>query len=431
VAREGPVTIEGLAPGGRGLARLGGRAVFVSKAAPGDVCTLKVEHESARVVEASIAELHSGGPSRIEAPCPVYTDCGGCQWQQLSYEDQLAWKARLLEELARRIAPDVDFPLAEPVATPSPFGYRTRLQLAWDGRKRALGFMRERSHQVVPTEVCPIAHPLLEGVMAGLSRALAGLEPPLRFETVELEASTSEGAVRLFIPDAVRPDRAQAERLLETLGTPVAGVVLAQRRGRKPAVAGEAVLTHTTASGLTLRQSPGVFWQVNLEMNEGLVAEVVSQAEPGSGRVVVDLFCGAGNFTLPLALEGSEVIGIEADGQAVEDARWGLRNAGFTGWRLVAADAAEGLRKLLASRGRPHRVDTVVADPPRAGLKELVPLVARLGPERVVYVACEPASLFRDLAAFRSLGYRPARILPLDLFPQTAHLELVATLVRT
>lgn len=430
MARREPVTIEGLAPGGRGVARLGGRAVFVSKAAPGDVCTLRLERESARVVEASIAELHSGGPSRIEAPCPVYADCGGCQWQHLPYAEQLSWKTRLLADTARQIAPGVELPLEEPVAAKSPFGYRTRLQLAWDPSSRALGFRRERSHEVVATEVCPIAHPLIEGLLPKLSGALRGLEPPLKFETAELDASTSTGAVRLFVPDARRPARSQAEGLLGAMGPPVAGVVLAQRRSRRRAVAGEAVLTHTTSSGLTLRQSPGVFWQVNQEMNERLVEEVLSQAEAEPGRVVVDLFCGAGNFTLPLARGGARVVGVEANPEAVEDARWALKGSGLKGWRLIAADAAQGLRRLLESRGKTLKVESVVADPPRAGLKGLVPLVARLGPERVVYVACEPASLLRDLAALRSLGYRLARLLPVDLFPQTPHLELVATFVR-
>jgi 23S rRNA (uracil1939-C5)-methyltransferase len=283
---------------------------------------------------------------------------------------------------------------------------------------------------VVAVEGCPVAHPLIDGVIGKLSSALSSLEPPLSFKTAELDASTSSGAVRLFIPDASRPTRDQAEALLKALGPPVSGVALYDRRGRRRAEAGQPTLTHTAADGFTLRQSPGVFWQVNLEMNERLVAEVVSQAGPAEGRTVVDLFCGAGNFTLALARAGAEVIGIEAHQAAVEDARWALKANAISGCRLLAADAAEGLRKLLETKGRPLRVDTVVADPPRAGLKDLTSLIARLGPERIVYVACEPASLFRDLAAFRSLGYSPSRIAALDLFPQTAHLELVATLVR-
>lgn len=407
-----------------------GRAAFVSKAAPGDVCTLKVEHESARVIEASIDELLSAGPSRIEPSCPVFTECGGCQWQQLSYEDQLSWKASLLAEQARQIAPEVELPLEPIVPAPQAFGYRSRIQLSRHRPSGALGFLKERSRRVVAVEACPVAHPLIDSVIGKLQRALSSLNPPLDFETAELDASISQQAVRLFIPDASRPKKVQAEELLEALGPPVSGVVLQERRGRKRFEAGEPYLTHTTAEGLVLRQGPGVFWQVNLEMNQRLVAEVVSAVEPKEGMTVVDLFGGAGNFTLPLARAGARVVGIEAHLEAVEDARWSLKASGLKGWRLIAADAAEGLREILETRGKPLNVDTVVADPPRAGLKDLISLVARLSPKRIVYVACEPASLLRDLAAFRSLGFAPMRILPLDLFPQTPHLELVATLDR-
>lgn len=420
------VEIEKMVYGGRGMGRVGGKVVFVPFTAPGERVEAEVVGEKKDYAEAILKRVESPSPQRVKPFCPLYGECGGCQYQHFSYEEQLKLKEEALGETLHRLTRKGSLETSPIIASPADRGYRIRAQFKIgikDGKK-ILGFYAWRTHRVVETEECPLLHPLANRILHGLRQWLEETkEVPLQEIDLKVSPEEGRGVVNLRFEDSW--DDCKVEELREKI-IGLKGVVSG---GKKQSSWGDLNLIHEgpEISGRKLRfQTSGEsFVQVNPGQNHNLIQKVVEWARLGGEEKVVDLFCGSGNLTLPLALGAKKTWGIDLDRQAIESARENARENGIPYCTFWAGAAEEGIRRV---REETPSVDLAVLDPPRVGAHGVLEPIVSLQPRKILYVSCEPPTLARDLARLVSLGYNVKRVQPLDMFPQTYHIETIAEL---
>ncbi len=377
------LVIESLAAGGDGVGRApDGRVVFVPFTAPGDRVRARITRRRKRFCNGVAEEVLEPGRSRTDPLCAVYGACGGCSWQHVDYAVQLEAKRGILRDALERLGGLVLSEAPEVLACPRPYGYRGRTRvLANHGR---VGYRRRRSHKLCATERCPVLVPELDEALLRLSRSA-----PSEVGEWELVAGC-DGASR--------------------------AVPLARPLADGPRI-------EVDVDGDRIGFSPGVFLQANPLLYTPFARHVHEAA--GGGRRGVELFAGAGFFTVGLARRFRELVVVESEGRAVADLQRNLEAAGQDTVQVVGGR----VEQVLA--GLPRPVDAAVLDPPRTGLPPgTVDALAELAPTRLVYVSCEPATLARDLAELVRAGFRFEGVRGIDLFPQTPHLEAVATMAR-
>ncbi len=437
-----------LAPGGGdGVARLAdGRALFVPHAAPGDRIRVRLTQSHARYARAALERVLEPGPDRVQPPCPVAGSCGGCAWQHLAYLAQVRAKEGFLVEALRRLGGIPDPPVAGVLPSAAPLGYRNKAQVpveaAPDGSLR-LGYYREGSHDVVdlPAEGCRLLGPAVDGALRFVRGRLPGLglrahgpapgEGSLRHVMVRADGSGRALVVLVTrdpMPEAARAAAAAWVGQAGIVGVhnnlqPLGGNVILGAETR--AIAGESALREDLG-GLEYRLSPTSFFQVHPAQALALIGVLLAVRPWSPGERVLELFCGIGTLSLPLARRGLRLHGVESHAAAVEDAR---ANAQANG--LEATFAVADALKAFESLPEGFEPDVAVMDPPRKGLDAaLADLLARRGPRDLVYVSCDPASLARDVKRLASGGYRLESCRGVDLFPQTPHVESVSLLRR-
>ena len=403
--------IESLVHGGEGLARHEGRVVFVRGGAPGDLVEAELQGGSGRFARTRALRVLEPGAARVSAPCPIVDRCGGCPVQQVDYAAQLAAKSALTADALERIggfAPG-SYRLLPITASPKQFRYRRRARLH-RGPGGSWGFKGEEG--VVPVEECL----LFEEPLQALADALRGTELP---GVVDLGLDTSaEAAGAVDLRTQGPPSPALRKRAQALLGR-VNGVTLGGE------ALGDPVLVDAHR-GFRLRSRPDVFSQANRSMVPALQeAALAALGEAAAGRVV-ELFCGSGTLTLPLLLGARSVVGVDFAGPSLQLLRRSADEiASEPGrLRLIAGDAAEALRGLSGA------FDAALLDPPRTGAADAVRAVAAAGIPRIAYVSCDAPTLARDAKLLREAGYHLLSAHPLDLFPQTAHFEVVAAFVK-
>ncbi|ADW17093.1 RNA methyltransferase, TrmA family [Desulfobulbus propionicus DSM 2032] len=430
---EHTLTIPKVIAGGKGLGTLAdGMKVMVAGVLPGERVTVRETRIHRGYKEASLVRVEEPAPERILPPCPHYGLCGGCDLQHGSYPTQLAIKRSILDEALRRSR--LDLPPDHPgpaLSSPQPFGYRHRLRLHLDQVGR-LGFHQGGSNEVVPIRRCLLATEPINRAIGALVDA--GWPARLRelVSAVELIHSPADDRVILVLQAtaALRPDSAAdlvtaLNRLADNT------IVQAEPIGRSGDRARAADLCQDFAvlgHAYRLCWDHRCFFQVNVRQNPRLI-ELALGLLPLSPppRAALDLFCGMGNFSIPLGLMGTQVSGVEHNRTSVHWAEHNSRAAGLTTARFRSADVGQALRSLVA---RKARFDCVLLDPPRQGLGKTAALLARLGPQHILSISCDPATLARDLALIVQNGYRIVQVTPVDMFPQTHHIETVALLER-
>jgi 23S rRNA (uracil1939-C5)-methyltransferase len=401
---------ESLVHGGDALARHEGRVVFLHGAAPGDTVEAELTGEG-RFERARALRVLQRGQVRVDPPCRIVERCGGCPMQHVSYEAQLAAKQELTADALERIGgfPRASYELAPIVPSAKQFHYRRRARLHRAGSGR-WGFAQAGTATIEPVDECLLFEPLLQQ-LADVVRA-AGDLPGVT--DVALLAGEGKGALDLQAGGGVTPgSRRRAERLLEN--RLVRGVTLGGAALGDPVIADPPL-----PNGARLRARPDTFAQANRSMVPILQQET-ARALAGASRVV-ELYCGSGTLTLPL-LGGREIVAVDSAGPSLALLRRSADEAGLA-VKLVAGDAAAVVRSMT------DPVDAVLLDPPRTGAADAVRALAAWRPRRVVYVSCDAPTLARDGKLLAQSGYRLTRAVPLDLFPQTAHFEVVATFDR-
>ena len=417
------LTIDRLAAGGDGVGRVGAKVAFVPRTAPGDEVEVQVVEERRTWCRARVVRLLQAGPDRAEPRCRLFGTCGGCAWQHLGYAAQLAAKRAIVEDALRRIGrlepPAVQPPLASPLA----YGYRhrARLHAASNGGATVFGFYRPGSHDLIPTEHCPVLHPALNVMLAGLARVGRLLpQAAARWRAVRLDTDWDGASVRLLVlgtSGRAQMSAAAARDLQDTASANGVRLLLDASAGEPLALGPGASALWTTGESFT---------QVNLRQNQALVDLAIALAAPAPGEEVLDLCCGLGNLALPAAARGCRMTGVDLDAGAIAQARDNTRRLGLPA-TFIAEDAAAAVRE-LAGAGR--RFPLVLLNPPRTGAREAVAVIPALSPERIVVVSCDPATLARDAAALAASGYSLRTVRPIDLFPQTAHVETIALFGR-
>lgn len=422
------VTIERLAYGSAGIAHIEGKVVFVPGTVPGDEAVVEIDSQKKHYATARVVEIRSPSPFRRHPPCLYVSQCGGCSWQHVEYREQLRAKETLVREQLRRLGGLNDLPLLPILPSPEEWRYRQRLRLHVDRRGR-MGFLASRSHTVVPIDSCLVAW---EGLPLHLRVAREWLAS-LRTVVSHIELAVQEPVSppeeqRVTVLARARGSFwQQDERACQLLAAHplVAGVIVEGKGWRR--VWGDMSRT-LMVNGETLTIRDGAFTQVNNAANQLLVEAVLRHSQVRSADTVIELYCGSGNFSVSLARRVRRFIGIEQDGQAIADARINAARAGARNTRFLHAPASVGVRKLLASG---VRGDIVVLDPPRSGAVDIVDYLPKFGARAITYVSCDPATLARDLRRLHQQGYRLQVVQPIDMFPQTYHVEVVAVSVLT
>jgi 23S rRNA (uracil1939-C5)-methyltransferase len=440
------LVVDDLAFGGEGVGRADGYVVFVRGGLPGDHLRVTMTETRARYGRASIAAVLTPSPDRVEAPCPYFGRCGGCRLQHLAYPAQLSFKERQVRECLTRLGGLGPFELRPIVPAPEPYGYRNKMEFTVAGPAPAIGLHEaERYDVVLDIERCLLQSDTMNALLDELrrqvrERALSVWDPRserglLRFVAVREGRRTGEAMVNIV---AAAPDVETLVPVAEALRARVpatTSVVLNVNDTKSSVAVGseEHLLLgrdHITESlgGVGFRVSAASFFQTNTVQAERLFALVAEACELDGSETVMDLFSGTGAIALLLARRARQVYGVEVSTAAVADAVRNARANGIDNCTFLTGEVRHVLPRLADEGVRPS---VVVADPPRAGFHpKALGALAALAPARIVYVSCNPATLARDLGDLVRQGFRVDWVQPVDMFPQTPHIEAVARLTR-
>lgn len=387
------IEIEKMVYGGDGLSRRDGQVILTPFTLPGEVVRAAPERVQSGVLWAKAIDIVRTSSDRGAAPCPYFGTCGGCHYQHTSYEKQLEIKRDILRETLQRVG-KIAAPENFETVYAEPWAYRNRVQLHI--RNLQFGYLQARSHQLCAIDRCPISSPAINSSIATLRRMLRDRRWPKFIGRIEL--FTNETEFQLNVLETGQP---VARRFFEWCASEIPGLV-------------PAALDY-----LEYRVSRGSFFQVNRFLLQRVIEVALNGA---TGETALDLYAGVGLFSLPLARRFDQVTAVESGAGAVRDLEFNAERAGLA-IKTETSAVDDFLQKLQTTP------DFVLADPPRAGLgKTVVKRLLELHPRRIAIVACDPATLARDLAALLAGGYRFERLTMIDLFPQTFHIEAVAQL---
>jgi 23S rRNA (uracil1939-C5)-methyltransferase len=393
------VSVEKLVYGGDGLARLDGQVVFVPLVLPGERVAVEAVEQKPGIVRSKLTQVLEASTERVTPACPYFGRCGGCHYQHAGYETQLALKRAILAETLRRVG-KFEPPAEIGIVASEPWHYRNRAQLHIQGPE--LGYLEARSNRFCAIDQCPISSPRINQAIATMQGMLCEARWPRFVQSIEL--FTDEEQLQLNV---IQTERPVARRFFDWC-----------KEKMPDLVAGE---LDYAAAGSVYRVSGGSFFQVNRFVIDRMVEIALEEAH---GESALDLYGGVGLFSLPLARRIGTVTAIESGAGAIRDLIFNAERAGVA----VAAHQASVDEFLGNMTATP---DFVLADPPRAGLgKSVVRELARLQAPRVTVVACDPATLARDLAGLMTAGYNIEKLTMIDLFPQTFHIEVIAHLKR-
>jgi 23S rRNA (uracil1939-C5)-methyltransferase len=437
------IEVSDLLQNGQGVGRASGVVVFVWGPLPGERARVRVKDVKAKYVVAEVLELLTQSSDRAEPFCPVFGECGGCQVQHLAYAAQLEWKRSMVTNALTRIGGLSDSSVSPTIGMENPRSYRNKMALVvrhgGGGSRTEFGFYQARSHDVVPIHGCPIVEPTLDAVIERLWSAAAADETAGAFRDAEHVVARSgrasgNAAISITTRRASQPLRAAAPSLMGAIPQ-AAGIVNSFDVPSPNAILGSNYRTLAGSSeieeeigGLRFHASAGSFFQINSHMVECIFGYVAPRLR--SGLRIVDLYCGAGTFSLFFASHGATVLGVEDNPHAVREAR---ENAARNG--LADVEFFEGRAERLMRSGPVSRwareADVIFLDPPRKGSDDAtLGAIAAAKPAQVWYLSCNPATLARDLAALTVAGYVLDAVQPFDMFPQTGHVETLALLRR-
>ena len=429
------IRIARLAYGGDGIGTLeSGKTVFVKGAVPGDTVLVETVSEHQRHDNAVVVEVVEASPDRVSAPCPYHRECGGCPWQMIGYEAQLKWKRQFVVDAIERIGKisDAEALVAPCVESKRQWNHRNKIELVpvvADG-KLQLGYHAMASDRVIPVERCLLLSKRLEKAPKALAGALRYLKADEHgLERVELRHSRRTGSVQVALwtrPDAF-PRKAAADILAGAINyTSLVRVLVKDMKSRK--IAGVETLAgeehwRETLGDFEMAVSAPSFFQVNTAGADKLVKLALEGLQLKEDDICADLYCGAGTFTLPLAERCDLVYAVESYGTSVRDLRRNLFDNGLDA-EVIGGDAVREARGI-------GKVDKLVIDPPYSGMSgNIFEGIESLSPRRIALVSCNPTTLARDLQGFVDLGFEVESVTPVDLFPQSYHVETVTILSR-
>ncbi len=423
-----------MAFGGSGLGHVNGKVCFVPFTAVGDTVRVRIRSERKSYLEGDTIEIVEPSLQRTIPKCPIFGTCGGCDWQHIEYAAQLKAKEDIFAEILWRTG-RVERERIAPIAkAPDPYGYRSRIQLKirFANGENHVGFFKKGSHYVVDLPgSCAISSKPVNESYADILGLMKDFPEPDKIP--QIDVSSGNDGVNIIIFHYIGERRSDIISYLRENGKRlrhVGGMFL--QCGRKSSIEevyGSDCIYYTITESIfdgfgpmRLQSSRGGFSQVNYRQNEMLVKTVLHWVRPRGNERVLDLYCGNGNFSLPLARYSNRVIGYEEYEQSIDDAIINRDNQGLTNAEFEAVDSVEGVRKLIEAG---ETFDVAILDPPRTGAADVVKLVPLLRPGKIIYISCDPPTLARDAAILRKMDYEVTRSLIVDMFPQTYHIESI------
>jgi 23S rRNA (uracil1939-C5)-methyltransferase len=424
--------IESLTHDGRGLAHLDGKAVFVHGALPGERVLFRYTKLQRRYDEGAVTEVLSASPQRVEPRCPHFGLCGGCSLQHMEASAQIRMKQEILADVLRRIG-KVEPEEWLPPLSAGHWGYRRKARLGVKyvekKGKTLVGFRERGNNFLADLGRCEVLHPAVGEKLGELSELVNGLAT--RDRVPQIEVAMGDGPCVLLFR-VLDPPGGEDLRRLASFGAQHGFHIYLQQGGPesvRPLPGHELDLSYSLPRhNIRLHFEPSDFTQVNLELNRLMVDRALDLLDPQPDERVLDLFCGLGNFTLPLARRAAEVVGVEGDSTLVERARNNAERNAIQNARFHTADL---YGELDLYPWRRERFEKAVLDPPRSGALQVLELMPLLGIRRLVYVSCYPSTLARDADRLvNGLGYRLLAAGAMDMFPHTAHVESIALFER-
>lgn len=429
--------IDKLVQGGDGLATHEGMKVFVPYSAPQERVRARIVTQKRDYAVAEIQEILEPSPLRVSAPCPYYGACGGCQLQHINYQGQLVVKRLYLNEALQRIG-QIFVPVRHVTVEAAPWHYRNKTQypVGTTGDGMAIGFYKRGTHDLLDVPEC-LLHPVEFDRLREAMRAVFATTGETGYDEarhdgnirhIVLRQSTQDGGLLAIVVTRTPEFSTRAAELIAeqpgVVGVAQSMVPSRTNRimgSRTKVLAGRGYL-HQSVLDKTFRVSAPSFFQVNVEQAEELCRKVLKHVAPKGDELVLDLYSGVGVISLIVAPFVQQVTAIEFDSTAVEDAMVNAQAQGVRNIEFVCGDVSRAISQVAS-------IDVVILDPPRKGCPaETLRRIADLKPKRIIYVSCNPATLARDLATLEQLGYTTYEIEPVDMFPQTFHVEVIARL---
>ncbi|MGR7557095.1 23S rRNA (uracil(1939)-C(5))-methyltransferase RlmD [Klebsiella aerogenes] len=413
------VTVNDLDPFGQGVARHQGKALFIPGLLPQEQAEVVLVEDKKQYARAQVKRRLNDSPQRVAPRCPHFGVCGGCQQQHASIELQQQSKRAALSRLMKR---DVDDIIAA-----EPWGYRRRARLSLNYQPKTqqlqIGFRKANSSEIIDVVQCPVLVPQLEALLPAVRECLTSLQSQRQLGHVELvQADNGPLMVLRHTAALTAADKEKLERFSQTHGLSLylapQSEILEHIRGDEP---------WYTSDGLRLVFSPRDFIQVNDGVNQKMVRTALAWLDIQPQDRVLDLFCGMGNFTLPLAKAAASVVGVEGVPALVAKGR---ENAALNELQNVTFFHENLEEDVTRQAWAKHGFDKILLDPARAGAPGVMAHIIKLAPRRMVYVSCNPATLARDSEALLQAGYRIQRLAMLDMFPHTGHLESIVLFER-
>ena len=452
--RECPVTlhqqyeiaIRSLGHSGEGVGSKDDFTVFVPGALVGEVVLAKITLVKKNYAVGSLVRVIAPSEERVEPVCPIYGACGGCQLQHLSYDGQLIAKRQQVVDALQRIGKQTALTVHPTLGASSPWLYRNKMQFPVGEKKgrTVIGCYAKGSHDIIATENCHIQMDANNHIAQAASKILTELKIPAYRE------KDDRGVVRHIIGRVGAGGQAMAVIVTKTKTLPKAEEFVTRLREEVPALVSIMHNINPKRTNVILGQETYCLWgqktiqdgigklmfdisaqsffQVHTAQADVLYQKALAYADLNGNETVIDAYCGTGTISLFLAQKAKKVYGIEIVAPAIRDAKENAEANRITNAEFLVGDAVEVMPRLYKQG---VRADVVVVDPPRSGCDPIVlETFARMNPERIVYVSCNPASLARDIAVLDELGYRAEEVQPVDMFPQTSHVESVALLRR-
>lgn len=421
---EREIEIDALSYGPYGIGRVDGKALMIPNTAPGDRIAARIVESKERYAIGEVIRVVNPSPLRQIPPCSYVGRCGGCSWQHLRYDAQLKAKQQSVEDALCRIGKLSDFDLRPIIPSANEYHYRRRIRLQVDGAKR-LGFYRSSSHHLVEIDACAIADDGLNAAIEPLRRWLREMNTAIaHIEILNGDEPNELVVVAKTARAFVSRDEPACEALVNSTHG-VSGLILSGRYERR--LWGKPWITVNLRNDFSLKLDADVFTQVNAEGNRQMLDQLLAAANLHDRDHVLELYCGAGNFTLPIATRVKRIVAVEGHCPAIANGKLNAQkyNLENIDWHCSAVPQA-----LTYFKSQRWIFSKIVLDPPRTGAKGIEADLAALGAEMILYVSCNPTTLARDLAALSKFGYKLRFVQPIDFFPHTFHVESLAVMTR-
>ena len=416
---------------GRGVGRPDGKTCFIEGALPGETVEFRRHNQKRNYDEAHVLEVISASDSRIQPQCKHFPRCGGCTVQHLEHGAQVSFKEKQLLESLERSGMQPKTLL--PALSGPQWAYRRRARLAVQRAKDGnvlVGFHNPGSRRIEPISECHVLAEPLAAIVVGLPEWLTAFPPGIRLFEVEL--LSADNGLAIAIEASRVPSATELAQMLATLSACIADAASAQlwwKASNQSTFsrldAGSEALEIALTDDVKLQVQPGQFVQVNGEINRQMIDQVLSLLRKNGSEkksLAVDLFCGMGNFSLPLAAYFDRVIGIEGLDDLVRSATANAQRNNLTNVEFMVSDLSDwaGMRKLK------EKIDLVLLDPPRNGAAGVMPWIVKAKPKQVIYISCHPSTMVRDAKLLTEAGYNLSAAGVMDMFPHTAHVEAIA-----